>query len=92
MGKNKLIDALIFGVIVFLLFFGLFWFVVWLDYSLNKTLIDMMIFPKFEWWSWIINSHILTWIHVNDFKAFLLCNTIIGLIGTGFSEIAYFTI
>lgn len=79
--KHK--DEVIFFIllaILFGIFYGLGILITWLDYLLNKSLIDM-IFPwNLQWWHIFTFRHWWTWLFVNNISAYLLYYAMICII------------
>ena len=89
--ENRVIESLLVWVMASFALWGLGLLIAWLDYSLNKSLIDVIKFTQFEWWHFLTYRHWWAWLYANDLISFLYLSFIVcGVIGAVIAFIWYF--
>ena len=89
--ENRVLESILIWIIASFILWGLGLLIAWADYSLNKSLIDVVRFTQFEPHHWLTWRHWWAWLFANDFIAYLYLSFIVcGGIGAIIAFIWYF--
>ncbi len=88
--ENRVLETLVVGVIVFFICWLIGLTISWVDYSLNKAIIDTVRFTQFQWWTWITWRHWWTWLYANDLGSYLLYSGIVCIVLAGIVALIWF--